>query len=113
MITRFCADHDADKSKGMGEIGMSTEKIVAPTYKELWEEELEPVHRKDDASWRHGAYVTEVFHRIEDDTYWQADYTASTDGETNGLRQGDVTIKRVWPYREEVIAYTPTAPKSD
>lgn len=73
-----------------------------PTCQDLFEEDgYESVHEDIDDSWRHGAYVGEVFHRTSDNTYWLAAYCRSSDGETNGLREDDADITQVEP--REVI----------
>jgi hypothetical protein len=77
-----------------------------PTCQQIYDEDLgDPVYRKDDASWRHGAYVTEVYHRTDDDTYWKVSYRLSTDGETNELREGIAQIAEVVPVTKTVIEY--------
>lgn len=63
------------------------------------------VKREADDSWRHGSYVSEIFHRIADDTYWQAEYRLSTDGETNELREGTALITQVKPEQQTVTVY--------
>lgn len=68
----------------------------------LWEENgIASVDKKLDDSWRHGNYVTEVFYRESDKTYWEASYRVSGDGETHELREGLHTVRRVYP--REVI----------
>ncbi len=63
----------------------------------LWEEGYLSVERHLDDGWRHGNYVTEVFQRESDSTYWRAFYQVTGDGEYNGLREGDVEIEQVRP----------------
>jgi len=58
-----------------------------------------------DDSWRHGVTVTQVFRDSEEGKYWQVVYNKSTDGETNGLRDGDYFINEVEPYDEVVTRY--------
>ena len=79
--------------------------MIAPTCEELWNEELESILRETDDSWRHGCYVYEVFVRESDNTYWQANYQRSADGETNGLREGVADIFQVEPVEVKTIAY--------
>lgn len=74
---------------------MTTAEVVEPTKEDFLEEVLESVHREADDSWRHGCYIYQVFHRKEDDTYWAVNYNLSSDGETNGLREGDYDIDQV------------------
>ena len=74
-----------------------------PTCEELME--MESVHRKSDDSWRHGAYIDEVFSRKADDTFWNASYRLSSDGETNELREGCAGISQVKPVEKVVITY--------
>lgn len=81
-----------------------------PTCKEIWDEDYELVHRESDASWRHGTNEYQVFHREEDNTYWAASFQLSTDGETNGLREGYADIEQVWPVEVKKIEYTRTNP---
>ncbi len=77
----------------------------APTCKQLMNEELETVLRTSDDSWRHGSYITEVFFRDTDSTYWEAYYRRSGDGETNELREGSATITRVYPEQVTTTIY--------
>jgi hypothetical protein len=63
------------------------------------------VSREADDSW--GSYVLEVFHRIADDTYWQAEYRLSTDGETNELCEGQALITQVKAEQQTVTVYRP------
>lgn len=77
-----------------------------PTCEQIWEEEgFESVLREADDSWRHGAYIYEVFKRQEDATFWAASYSLSTDGETHGLREGDADIHQVWPKEVTTTTY--------
>lgn len=77
-----------------------------PTCEQAFNEELgESVYRDDDPSWRHGNYVTEVFFRKSDNTYWQFDYRQSGDGEYNGLRENEAHITQVEPYEATVTYY--------
>ena len=58
-------------------------------------------YRKIDNSWRHGCYISEVFRRISDDTYWMVNYQVSTDSETHTLRDEEINeddIVRAQPY---------------
>ena len=78
----------------------------APTCEQIYYEDgLKSVSRKADDSWRHGSYVTEVFKREADQTYWQAVYALSTDGETNELRSGDALVDQVKPVEKTVVDY--------
>lgn len=70
---------------------------MKPTYYELWNEELEEVNRISKTGWRHGTTETVVFYRASDNTFWQAIYQLSTDGETNDLRDGYARINQVIP----------------
>jgi hypothetical protein len=84
--------------------------ITAPTCEELWDEEgFKSVSRIADDSWRHGCYVKEVFLRESDNTYWQASYRRSGDGETNELGEGHATIIQVEPVEVKTIAYKAVA----
>lgn len=74
-----------------------------PTCEDL--ENMASVSREADDSWRRGAYITEVFHRKEDDTYWMASYRLSAGGETNELREGLADIAQVIPYERTVVDY--------
>ncbi len=74
-----------------------------PTCEEL--QEMTCVSREADDSWRHGSYVTQVFRRDSDETYWQAKYRLSSDGETNELREGLATIVQVEPVVVQTVAY--------
>jgi len=81
-----------------------------PTCEQIINEELgEPIQTKNDP-WRHGVTTTEVYHRKEDDTFWQVLYCVSSDGETNDLREGYATIMQVWPYEVMVTKYKTIPP---
>jgi hypothetical protein len=81
--------------------------MIAPTQDELWNEELELVHEDLDDSWRHGCNVTEVYFRESDNSYWQAQYQRSSDGETNGLREGIARVIEVVPVETKTTVYKP------
>jgi hypothetical protein len=82
----------------------------APTCEQLINEDrLKSVLRIADDSWRHGAYITQVFYRESDGTYWQAKYRLSTDGETDELAEGLAFIIQVEPYEVKTTAYRPVA----
>ncbi len=69
-----------------------------PTCEQLFDREgYYQVERKVDDGWRHGVYVTEVYLREWDRSYWMATYRLSTDGETNELREGLADIQQVSP----------------
>ena len=81
-----------------------------PTCKDLFlEKGYEPVHRDSDDSWRHGSYIGEVFKRDSDGTYWLAAYCLSSDGETNGLREGDADITQIEPKEITTGKYGPVS----
>ena len=87
--------------------------VTAPTQETLLEEDgLNSVHREADDSWRHGCYITNVFHRVSDDTYWSVSYSLSTDCECNGLRDGQYDIVRVVPREKMVIWYVAADPQT-
>lgn len=54
-------------------------------------------------NWRHGVTVTEVY--LVGDDYYQARYRLSVDGETNGLRDGNVRILKVFPKQINVTIF--------
>jgi hypothetical protein len=84
----------------------------APTNTQLLDEDgVNRVSRVTDDSWQHGCYVTEVFHRLSDATFWMACYRRSTDGETHELREGRAQISRVWPKTITKVVYTTEEPK--
>ena len=84
---------------------------VIPSIQDIqnsWQEETDDfvqVHEKADLSWRHGCYMTTVFHRTADDTYWAADYQKSGDGEIHGLREGEFSITQVVPKIVSITKY--------
>lgn len=83
--------------------------LIKPTCEQLLDEDgLKSVQRDADDSWRHGAYISQVFHRTDDDTYWGVNYELSTDGETNGLREGTADILQVRPVTKTVTDYVAT-----
>ena len=82
--------------------------METPTCEELFDEDgFKSVHREADDSWRHGSYISEVFLRESDNTYWRASYALSTDGETNELREGTASITQVAPKEVSTITYLP------
>jgi hypothetical protein len=82
---------------------------MKPTCEDLYEDTLtyKTVSRTTDDSWRHGSYVTQIYHRGSDNTYWEATYRLSSDGETNELREGFADITQVEPFETTVIRYRP------
>ncbi|AKF13452.1 hypothetical protein PHIN3_189 [Sinorhizobium phage phiN3] len=83
-------------------------------FKELWyDDELEEVHEDIDDSWRHGNNVWTVYKY--GDTYWQASYRVSGDGEYHGIRDDDFEIERVYPHEvvTKVTNYVTTPPKTN
>lgn len=89
--------------------------ITLPTGREIrdaWREETEDfveVHEDADPSYRHGCYMTTVFRRVSDDTYWAAHYTVTGDGEYNKLRDDpdSVSIIQVQPVQVTTTMYRP------
>jgi hypothetical protein len=82
--------------------------MTKPTAKQLWNEELdEPIWHEDTTGWRHGYYTNQVYLRKEDNTYWMASYEVSTDGETNGLREGTAKIVQCMPFTKTITSYVP------
>ena len=67
---------------------------------------FECVDQEADNSWRHGCYMSEVYKRESDNTYWLACYRLSTDGEVNELGDGDAAITRVYPREVTTVVYT-------
>ncbi len=77
-----------------------------PTCQQICDEELDdPVLVEDDTSWRHGYHRYAVYHRKEDNTFWSVNYRASTDGETNELREGTAKITEVTPVQKTITVY--------
>ena len=76
-----------------------------PTRQELLEEELECVDRHADNSWRHGCYMTNVYYRKSDNTYWEVMFQLSTDGEYNGISENDYDIRQVEKKQKMIIVY--------
>ena len=80
--------------------------METPKKEQLLEEDgLKVVSRISDPSWRHGTYETKVFCRGEDNTFWEVKFQLSTDGETNGLREGEYLIRQVTPQEKTIIIY--------
>ena len=87
---------------------MSATNVIAPTCDELFEGrecDFKSVSREADDSWRHGAYVTQVFMRKSDNTFWSVSYRLSTDGEVNELREGTAEVVRVEPHAVTTTVY--------
>ena len=79
--------------------------MIAPTCKELFNEELKLVTESVVSQWRHGTVQQAVYYRESDNTYWQAEYRVTPDGETNELREGYANIKQVKPVEKVVTVY--------
>jgi len=80
--------------------------MIAPTCQQIYNDELGNfVYRNSDASWRHGTYETQVFHRESDNTFWEVAFRLSTDGETNELREGYASIRQVTPIQKMITVY--------
>lgn len=70
-------------------------------FKELWfSDELTEVHDETDDGYRHGVYKWTVYQYGE--TFWQASYTVSGDGEEHGIRDGYFDLTRVYPQKRVV-----------
>lgn len=80
-------------------------EIKPPTCEDIFNEELGDPVNTENGSWRHGMLRTEVYHRDDDNTYWQAVYRVSSDGETNELREGYAQITRVYPHSVITTVY--------
>lgn len=89
-----------------------------PTCEQILKGELgEPLSCHDDMPscdgdvppYRARCYRTEIYRRLEDETFWLVGYRHSTDGEENQLRDGTAIITRVEPYRIVETRYTPIA----
>ena len=85
---------------------------MEPTY-----QELSNAHFSDDfkvveetyKKWRHGYFVTTIFKRISDNTFWRVRWLESTDGETNTLRDcelDDGDVHEVHPHQVVRTFYT-------
>ncbi len=78
----------------------------APTNEQLLDDDgCVSVFSVDQSGWRHGVTTRQVWHRPSDNTYWQAIYRVSTDGETNELRDGGARISQVKPVEKTVTDY--------
>lgn len=85
---------------------MSTEPTCAEIYAGSYEgDTFEEVSSHADPSWRHGCYMTDVYRRKSDGTFWQVSYRRSGDGETCGLREGDGDVVQVTPVTKTVTEY--------
>ena len=91
------------------------ELLNPPTQKELWaahcedSEDIESVQINNDTSYRHGCYVTEVFFRKTDATFWRINYTVDGTGDHNSLRdeKASVDVGRVMPEIVKETRYVP------
>ena len=63
--------------------------------------------RESKDGWRHGCYITEVFLRESDNTYWTVSYNSSPNGDYHGLREGDYNTHQVKPVTKlvEITSY--------
>lgn len=94
---------------------MSIPKPTAQQLSNAWLEEtddFELVREESDPSWRHGCYMTWVFKRLEDGTFWSTSGTQSGDNEHNSLREAECSDPvQVWPHTVETTVYRPQPPK--
>ena len=91
-------------------------KMIKPTIDDVRNaycedhDDFEEVYENADPSWRHGCYMTTVYKRLSDDTYWQVSWQRSGDGEYNSLRDKEIDtsdIVQVEPFSRTVIDYKP------
>jgi hypothetical protein len=90
---------------------MSDTPIEAPTPQQLHDEiGFESVSQETHTE-SGGDYVTEVFCRAQDDTYWRANYFVSGNGYIHSLRSDEYCnppeITQVKPVPVTTIKYTP------
>ena len=85
-------------------------KVDAPTCEQVYEDDDLRLINETRGPWRHGSYITAVYLRKADGTYWKARYALSSDGETNGLREGDASISQCWPHEVTAIEYRDADP---
>ena len=72
---------------------------------------FEEVDEKADPSWRHGCYMSTVFKRLSDDTFWNVNWQKSGDGECNTFREKEIdssNICQVFPHKVIKISYKST-----
>lgn len=96
-------------------------KIIKPTIEEIkrgWQEDNEDIVAvldEADPSWRHGCYMTTIFRRLSDGTFWSVSWQKSGDGEYNSLRDGDCydsDVSQVWPHEVTTIEYRSVPPEA-
>jgi hypothetical protein len=88
---------------------MRNPSIEAPTRQQIYDEIGFESMRQQVESAAGGEYVTEVFLRECDDTYWQVYYFISIDGYVNGLLSSDycnpAEITQVKPVPVTITKY--------
>ena len=84
------------------------DEVEVPTCQQLYEDDEFRLVHDVRGSWRHGYFVTAVYLRESDNTYWKARYRLSTDGETNELASRTAEISRCWPFEKMVVDYADT-----
>lgn len=68
-------------------------------FRELWlDGALVSVDREIDDSWRHGNNICEVFLNTKDGKYYEVAYRVSGDGEYNGIREDEFSLREVNKY---------------
>lgn len=68
-------------------------------FKELWySDELTEVSDETDDGYRHGVYKWTVYQY--GNTFWEASYTVSGNGEEHGIRDGYFDLRRVYPQKK-------------
>jgi hypothetical protein len=93
-----------------------------PTVKELsdfytkdylGEPLFEEIEETADPSWRHGCYMSTVYKRLEDNTFWNVKWKRSSDDEINTLRDEEIpesNISQVYPQKVTKTIYLTKKP---
>ena len=93
-----------------------SDEIIKPTVKQLSDaycegdddDDFTEVDQTSDPTWRHGCYMTTVYHRLSDDTYWQVRWRRGDNDDYNSLRECEINdddIMQVEPYEVVKTAY--------
>ena len=91
-----------------------SDEIIKPTVEQLSDayceddDDFTEVDQTSNPTWRHGCYMTTVYRRLSDETYWQVRWQQMDGDDYNSLRDCEITdsaITQVEPYEIVKTAY--------
>jgi hypothetical protein len=80
----------------MTDISKPTVKELVEFYCDDYDDALfKQMQESSDTSWRHGCYMSTVFKRLSDETFWNVYWQLSDDHETNTFRDSEISINDI------------------